>query len=441
MKAILVHSYGGPEVLEAAQTDNPVAGAGEVLIRVAAASVNPFDVLRRSGAVKEDAPIHFPGIIGFDVAGTVVALGEGVTTFAVGDQVFGMADATYAELCSAPASMLARVPEGMDLIEAAALPVVLITGSLLGTATAVESGQTVVVTGAAGSVGRAAVYTVKQRGAHVIAAVLTNQLAEATALGADQVVATDDLDAMAKLPALDAVADTVGHHTAEMLIAKIKAGGTFASVLGAPANAGSFPKVKVNAIYAVANPEILQSMADAVNRGALVIPVAKRMPLAEAAEAHRQMAEGKVHGKVLLIADPDHAERKEAEDAIRALLARYNTSLNGGDTDAVLPLYTEDGIFMAPFGSSAIGRTAIRKAYDQVFTHLKFNVVFTVLELMVLTPEYAYGRTGSAGNTTNPATGRASSEGNQELFIFRKDADKQWKIARYSFSPISQPNA
>ena len=437
MKAILVHSYGEPEVLTPSQLPNPVAGTGEVVVRVSATSINPFDMLRRAGIVKADAPIHFPGVIGIDVAGTVVALGDGVTTLQVGDRVFGMADQTYAELCVTPAAALARVPDGMDLIETAALPVVVTTGNMLGTATGIADGQTALVTGAVGNVGRAAVYTLKQLGAHVIAAVLKSQLAEAGSLGADRVIATDDAEALAALPALDAVADTVGHATAETLIAKVKPGGTFATVLGAPANAGTYPAVRVAAVYAVANPEILLAMAEAVQTGALVIPVASRMPLAEAAAAHRQIAEGKIHGKVLLVADPGDPLRDEAETAIKALLASYNKALNNADTEAVLPLYTADGIFMAPFSPSSIGQAAIREAYNRVFQQLKFNVLFSVLELVTLTAEYAYARTGSAGHTTSSTTGTVNSEGNQELFVFRKDADGQWKIARYSFSPVS----
>ena len=131
-------------------------------------------------------------------------------------------------------------------------------------------------------------------------------------------------------------------------------------------------------------------------------------------------------------------EFAEAEASIRALLARYNKALNESDTAAVLPLYTADGIFMAPYSASNVGQDAIRAAYDHVFTMLKFDVVFDVVELVVLTPEWAYGRTNSAGHTTNPATGVQSSEGNQELFVFHKDA-ADWKIARYSFSPVSPP--
>lgn len=439
MKAVVVHSYGGPEVLKWQEAPDPVAGPGEVVVRVAATSVNPFDLHMRSGAVKEVAPIAFPGVIGLDVSGTVQALGQGVTEFAVGDEVFAKADSAYAELCVIPVAALAKIPAGMNLVEAAALPVVTITGNMLGSATGAGAGQTVLVTGAAGSVGRSAVYTVKQRGAHVIAAVLTSQLDTAASLGADEAVATDSADALAKLPALDAVADTVGGKTAEALIGKVKQGGTFASVLGAPANADSYPNVHVEAVYAVSDGKILATMADAVESGALVIPVSLRMPLSQAAEAHDAVARGEAHGKVLLVADAGDPARSASEEAIRTLLRTYNAALNGSDTEAVLPLYTKDGIFMAPFSPSAIGHESIRKAYDHVFETLKFNVVFHVVELVVRNDGWAYGRTESAGNTTNPATGKQSSEGNQELFVFRKDADDAWKIARYSFSPINPP--
>src|SRR5580698_9497527 len=99
MKAIVVHEYGGPEVLKYEDYPDPVAGAGQVLIRVAAASVNPIDYKRRAGLTKDFYPMTFPGLIGVDVSGTAVKVGSGVEEFSVGDQVFAMADNTYAELC------------------------------------------------------------------------------------------------------------------------------------------------------------------------------------------------------------------------------------------------------------------------------------------------------------------------------------------------------
>src|SRR5277367_1317830 len=190
MKAIVVHDYGGPEVLKFEEYPDPIPGAGEVLVRVAAASVNPLDYKRRAGLTKDYYPIKFPGLIGVDMAGTVVKIGPGAEGFSIGDQVFAMADNTYAELCVVNVAILAKVPKGLDLIEAAALPLVTTTGNQLLSATGVKSGQTVMVVGAVGNVGRSAVFTAKERGATVIAGVLKKQIDEAKSktVGADQVV-------------------------------------------------------------------------------------------------------------------------------------------------------------------------------------------------------------------------------------------------------------
>ena len=210
MRAIVVHQYGGPEVLKFEDYPDPVPGPGEVLVRVAAASVNPIDYKRRAGLTKDFYPLKFPGLIGVDMAGTVVKIGSGVEDFSVGDQVFAMADNTYAELCVVKAAVLAKVPNGLDLIQAAALPLVTTTGNQLLLATEIKAGQTVLIVGAAGNVGRSAAFTAKQRGAVVIAGVLKSQMDGAKSIGADRVVATDDDTAIANLPPLDAVADAVG---------------------------------------------------------------------------------------------------------------------------------------------------------------------------------------------------------------------------------------
>jgi NADPH:quinone reductase-like Zn-dependent oxidoreductase len=169
MKAVVVHQYGGPEVLKFEEYPDPAAGPGEVLVRVAATSVNPIDFKRRAGLTKDFYPINFPGLMGVDIAGTVVTVGPGVEGFSSGDRVFAMAADTYAELCVVKAANLAKVPEGLDLFQAAALPLVTTTGNQLISATGLKAGQTVVVVGAAGNVGRSAIFTAKQRGAVVIA--------------------------------------------------------------------------------------------------------------------------------------------------------------------------------------------------------------------------------------------------------------------------------
>jgi len=301
MKAVVVHQYGGPEVLKFEEYPDPVAGPGEVLVRVAATSVNPIDYKRRAGLTKDFYPIKFPGLMGVDIAGTVVKVGPGVEGFSAGDQVFAMAADTYAELCVVKAASLAKVPKGLDLIQAAALPLVTTTGNELIVATGIKAGQTVLVAGAAGNVGRSAVFTAKQRGATVIAGVLKRQMDESKTIGADHVVATDDDSAIANLASLDVVADTVGGKTAEKLIAKVKPGGVFASVLGAPQNAAKYPSIKVVPVFATPDPKTLQFMAEAVRDGKLVIPISRKLPLSKAAEAQAAAEEGGV-GKVLLVA-------------------------------------------------------------------------------------------------------------------------------------------
>jgi uncharacterized protein (TIGR02246 family) len=126
-------------------------------------------------------------------------------------------------------------------------------------------------------------------------------------------------------------------------------------------------------------------------------------------------------------------------EAVSALLAKYNEALNASSTEAVMPLYVEDGVFMPPYSQPAVGSAAVRKAYDAVFKAITLNVKFTIAEIVELGPGWALARTNSAGTTTDHATGKKSAEGNQELFIFKKADDGAWKIARYSFSSTNPP--
>jgi uncharacterized protein (TIGR02246 family) len=127
------------------------------------------------------------------------------------------------------------------------------------------------------------------------------------------------------------------------------------------------------------------------------------------------------------------------QEAVTALLAKYNDALNASSTDSVMPLYAEDGVFMPPYSPSAVGFEALREAYDAVFRTITLNVKFSVAEIVELGPEWAFARTNSAGTTLDHATGNRSAEANQELFIFSKDGEGSWKIARYSFSPTNPP--
>ena len=122
------------------------------------------------------------------------------------------------------------------------------------------------------------------------------------------------------------------------------------------------------------------------------------------------------------------------EGAIRNVMSSYEAALNASSTEAVMPLYAEDSVFMAPNNQSAIGKAAVRRAYDAVFKAITLRVKFTIAELVVMSPEWAFVRTNSAGTQKVNATEGTSAEANQELFIFKKGDDGRWRIARYSFS-------
>ena len=129
------------------------------------------------------------------------------------------------------------------------------------------------------------------------------------------------------------------------------------------------------------------------------------------------------------------------EAAIRSVMSSYEEALNASNTAAVMPLYTEDGVFMPPNSHSAVGKAAVRQAYDAVFKAITLYVKFTIAEVVVMSPEWAFVRTNSAGTNKINATGATSPEGNQELFIFNKGEDGKWRIARYSFSTTNPPPA
>ena len=127
------------------------------------------------------------------------------------------------------------------------------------------------------------------------------------------------------------------------------------------------------------------------------------------------------------------------EKAVASLLEAYSAALNASDTSAVMPLYTEDGVFMPPYSPSAIGREAVRTAYDSVFAVIKLSVKFTVAEVVEMCPDWVFARTNSAGSTVSLAAGTKSAEANQELFVFHRESDGRFRIARYSFSTTNPP--
>jgi NADPH:quinone reductase-like Zn-dependent oxidoreductase len=303
LKAVLLYEYGGPENLKYEDdVRDPTLTDDLVLVEAAATSVNPIDWKIRSGARQKDFPLSLPAILGRDVSGVVRAVGANIRTFKPGDRVLAFAEATYAELVAVEGASLTHLPEGSNLVDAAAIPLVVLTGDqLVRLAVRAQRGQTIIVSGALGSVGRAAVHTAQKLGLQVIAGVRARQLSEARALGTTDILAIDDDSAIAKFAMVDGVADTVGGKVAANLFGKVKNGGTFgyASVLpdGVPQ---TNPKVGVTRVFARPDASKVREFADDVRDGKFILPITLRLPLRDAAHAHA-LAQGGGAGKIILV--------------------------------------------------------------------------------------------------------------------------------------------
>jgi NADPH:quinone reductase-like Zn-dependent oxidoreductase len=305
MKAVILHEYGGPEKLKLEDNvADPQVSGDTVLIAAAAASVNPIDWKVRSGARQKDFPLTFPAILGRDVSGVVRAVGANVKHFKPADRVLAFSNKTYAELVAVAESDLTHLPDGLDLADSAAIPLIAMTGEqLVRLATRAQKGQKVLVTGALGSVGRAAVHTAKKMGAQVIAGVRKKSLKEAESLGAAGVLAMDDDDAIRALGPVDAIADTVGGEVAAKLFTKIKPGGFFGYASVVPEGMAALnPAVTITRVFARPDPSKLREFADDVRDGKFALPIGRRLPLSRAAEAHALGAQGGVGKIVLLVA-------------------------------------------------------------------------------------------------------------------------------------------
>jgi NADPH:quinone reductase-like Zn-dependent oxidoreductase len=305
MRAVVLHEYGGPEKLKFEDNvPGPQISGSTVLIQAAAASVNPIDWKLRSGMRQKDSPLSFPAILGRDVSGVVRTVGANVKHFKAGDRVLALSWATYAELVAVDDSDVTHLPDGVDLADADALPLIALTGDqLVRLATNLKKGQVVLITGALGSVGRAAVHTAKKIGAEVIAGVRGKELDEARSLVVSDVLAIDDDKAIEKFRLVDAIADTVGGEVAAKLIAKVKQSGSFGYASTLPESAAQNPTVKIMRVYTKPDPSKLREFADDVRDGKFVLPIGRRMPLFDAAEAHVLGEKGGI-GKILLLA-PD----------------------------------------------------------------------------------------------------------------------------------------
>ena len=306
MKAVVLHEYGGSEALKfEVNVHEPQITGSTVLIAAAAASVNPIDWKVRSGSRQKDFLLSFPAILGRDVSGVVKAVGANVKTFKVGDRVLAFASATYAEFVAVDESDVTHLPDRLNVIDAAAIPLIALTGDqLVRLAANVKKGQVVLVTGALGSVGRAAVHTAKKIGAQVIAGVRGKDLESARSLGVFGVLAIDDDKAIENFPPVDAIADTVGADIAAKLVAKVKPGGSFGYAASLPESSTSqYPAVKFMRVFAKSDASKVREFAEDMRDGKFILPIGRRMPLREASEAHMLGEKGGI-GKILLLA-PD----------------------------------------------------------------------------------------------------------------------------------------
>lgn len=303
MKAVRLYAYGPPKNLKYEEdVPDPVVGADEVLVATAAASINPVDWKMRSGEAHGRFPVTFPGILGRDVSGLVRSVGINVRGVQVGERVMALANATYAELVPVKGSELTHIPDGVDIIDAAAIPLIALTGDqLVREACALQRDQSVLVTGALGSVGRAAVHSALKMGAHVIAGVRKHSLKEAAQLGAHAVIATDDEDALKQLGKVDTIADTIGGAAATALLPHIKDGGICGTVVTPLPDGALFPNIRIIRQQAHPNPSKVREFADDYRDGKFKLPIVRRFTLSEAAEAQAFAEKGGAGGKVLLL--------------------------------------------------------------------------------------------------------------------------------------------
>ncbi|MBW5481772.1 NADP-dependent oxidoreductase [Streptomyces bambusae] len=304
MRAVVVEQWGGPETLVEREVERPEPGLNEVLVKVHAAGVNPVDwKVRENGALIEWGPVP---VLGWDVSGTVEAVGPGVTVFRPGDEVFGMPlfprqAGGYAEYVVAPARHLAPKPESLTHVEAAALPLAALTAwQALVDAADVRPGERVLVHAAAGGVGHFAVQIAKARGAYVIGTASAAKHDLLRELGADEVVDYRAVRFEDVVSDIDVVLDGLGGETAERSLDVLRAGGRLITLPGP--DSVPAPRDGLRADWVLVEPDHLglREIAALVARGELKPLVETVLPLAEAAKAHEIGARGRTTGKIVL---------------------------------------------------------------------------------------------------------------------------------------------
>jgi len=307
MRAVRVHGSGGPEVLRITEVPDPVPGPGEVVLRVVASTVNPTDTMRRAGAAAWRVPTDGPYGLGMDASGTIEQVGPGVD-LQVGERVVALVvpsqdRGAYDELVVVPASQVSRAPGSIDLVSAATLPMNGLTAMLALDALALSPGAVLAVTGAAGAVGGYAIQLAKARGLHVIADTSEADEELVRSLGAERTVPRgSDFAAHVRALESDGVPGLIdGSVQGPEILPALSDGGAVA-VLRPP----DFDTHRVNVHFvkvstAVARPGLLDELVAHAEAGRVTTRVARRLPLASAAEAHRLLERGGLRGRIVLV--------------------------------------------------------------------------------------------------------------------------------------------
>ena len=305
MKIVKIYQQGAVDVLQFETAPLPTIEQDEVLIRVQAVGVNPLDWKLRSGYFPLESPDDFPFVLGFDVAGEIVATGSAVTQFAVGDLVYGVPNnGGYAEYVRAFATDIASKPNTVDVVQAAALPCAAITAwQALFDSAQLAAGQTVLIHGAAGGVGTMAVQLAKWRGARVISTASAHNHAFLQELGADEMIDYNTTRFEEVLSPVDVVFDTVGGETMWRSGNLLKPGGKLRTIADSAAPEVA-AKYGIDASgYEIQSPfgAILTEIAGLVDNGHLKPVVSTVLPFQEVKQAHR-LSEGRhVRGKLVLV--------------------------------------------------------------------------------------------------------------------------------------------
>lgn len=307
MQAARITQYGDASVVNIEEIDKPVAGAGQVLVKVRAASINPFDAKLRAGFMKDAIPLNFPTTLGGDIAGEVVEVGRGVTVFAVGDKVYGQAavvagnSGAFAEFAATAASQLAKMPTSADYKQAASLPLVGVSAvQALTDHINLQPGQRLFIHGGAGGIGSIAVQIAKNIGAYVAVTATGEGVYFAKQLGADEVIDYKNQDFAAVLKNYDAAFDTVGADF-DKTLQVLKPGGIAVSMI-AKADEAKAKELGVEAITqdTKVTTEKLEQLAKLVDGGVIVPQVAKTFKLSEVRQAFEAYEKGGVLGKVVV---------------------------------------------------------------------------------------------------------------------------------------------